>query len=163
MSDDENDEQRGNSGGGASDLDARWLELMESARLLKQLSDSDIFSAAWEGKARLVQAHLDSDAGGVSALDDSEFGGGYFALHYAAYNGHDEVVSLLLAAGAARDERTADGLTPLFLAAQQGRASTVKLLLEAGADLSATANEHAVCAADAAKGHRKVQQSVESV
>jgi cytohesin len=55
-------------------------------------------------------------------------------LHVAAEYGHDDVVRLLLEAGAAIDSRRIEGLTPLHLAASYGRFPVVKRLLAAGAN-----------------------------
>lgn len=59
---------------------------------------------------------------------------GWTPLHYAATNGHLEIMSVLLENYAYIDAASPNGTTPLMMAAQYGTPSAVKLLLEAGAD-----------------------------
>jgi uncharacterized protein len=63
--------------------------------------------------------------------------GGKTPLHYAARDGHAEVVRLLLDAGAAIDDRDPNDITPLLLAASNDRVAVAKLLVERGADIQA--------------------------
>lgn len=53
----------------------------------------------------------------------------------AAYRGHEEVVQVLIAAGADLEATGTDGQTPLHLAAQKKHEHIVKMLLKAGAQL----------------------------
>jgi len=59
---------------------------------------------------------------------------GWAPLHYAATNGHIDVMNLLLDENAYIDAASPNGTTPLMMAAHYGTPSAVKLLLEAGAD-----------------------------
>ena len=59
---------------------------------------------------------------------------GWAPLHYAATNGHLEVMKLLLDEHAYIDAASPNNTTPLMMAARYGTPSAVKLLLEAGAD-----------------------------
>lgn len=59
---------------------------------------------------------------------------GWTPLHYAATNGHLEVLHLLLEENAYIDAASPNNTTPLMMAAHYGTPSAVKLLLEAGAD-----------------------------
>jgi ankyrin repeat protein len=52
----------------------------------------------------------------------------------AAEQGHTEILTALLAGGAAVDVRNALGNSALIFAVQRGRAAAVKVLLDAGAD-----------------------------
>ncbi len=64
---------------------------------------------------------------------------GYSSLSWAC-NGEgnmDEIVKLLIGAGAAVDERLRDSSTPLMSACLRGNVSLVKILLNAGADVNA--------------------------
>lgn len=63
---------------------------------------------------------------------------GYCPLHYAAREGHADIVQLLLAAGADPNAATRAGrATPLHRAAYTGSAAVVRLLLSGGADPTA--------------------------
>ena len=59
---------------------------------------------------------------------------GWTPLHYAATNGHLEIMSVLLEESAYIDAASPNGTTPLMMAAQYGTPAAVQLLLEAGAD-----------------------------
>jgi len=59
---------------------------------------------------------------------------GWTPLHYAATNGHLEIISLLLENHAYIDAESPNGTTPLMMAAFYGTPAAVKLLLESGAD-----------------------------
>ncbi|KAF5829326.1 ankyrin repeat-containing domain protein, partial [Dunaliella salina] len=54
-------------------------------------------------------------------------------LWTASFNGHREVVHLLLNKGAVVDKANNAGATPLFVASQQGHMDVSRLLLERGA------------------------------
>ena len=53
---------------------------------------------------------------------------------YAVEGGHDEIVEMLLEAGASLDRRNPSEETALHLAARHGRTTSARLLLRAGAD-----------------------------
>jgi TonB family protein len=53
---------------------------------------------------------------------------------YAVEGGHDDIVELLLEAGASVDRQDESGETALHLAARHGRTAAARLLLQAGAD-----------------------------
>ncbi len=55
-------------------------------------------------------------------------------LHYAASNGHTDVIRLLLENHAYIDAESPNGSTPLMMASQYGNPQSVKLLLDEGAD-----------------------------
>lgn len=59
---------------------------------------------------------------------------GWAPLHYAATNGHLEIMDLLLENHAYIDAESPNGTTPLMMAALYGTTPAVKLLLDAGAD-----------------------------
>ncbi len=59
---------------------------------------------------------------------------GMTALHWAAAQGHNNIVKLLLDFGANVNLQNAEGNTPLHLAARNGNLSVVKLLLARGAN-----------------------------
>ena len=60
---------------------------------------------------------------------------GKVALHAAAYQGHEDMVQVLLSAGADLEAVGNDGTTPLYLAAQQKHKGVVQILLQKGAHL----------------------------
>jgi ankyrin repeat protein len=68
---------------------------------------------------------------------DARSNKGKTALHYAAANGHSEVIKTLLEGGATVDVRDRDGHTPLMLAANYGCNSCVGFLVEYGGDPNA--------------------------
>ena len=75
---------------------------------------------------------------------------GWTALHYAATNGHLEVMTLLLDSHAYIDAASPNGTTPLMMAAHYGSAAAARLLLEAGAD-PLLKNEQGLSAIDFAR------------
>jgi ankyrin repeat protein len=79
---------------------------------------------------------------------------GWAPLHYAAANGHDDIVKLLLDHSAYVDAGSPNGTTPLMMAARGGHISTVKLLLDNGADLNVK-NQIGMNALDFAKQYKE--------
>lgn len=65
---------------------------------------------------------------------------GYTPLHRAAYSGHVDAVSALLAAGSKVNPHTIDGWTPLHSACRWSRVNVASLLLRHGAELNAQTN-----------------------
>jgi uncharacterized protein len=59
------------------------------------------------------------------------------ALHYAAREGHTDIVELLLSHGARIEEPEANGVRPLLLAILNDHAQTARYLIEHGADVNA--------------------------
>jgi len=57
-------------------------------------------------------------------------------LHYAAANGHTEIVKVLVDKGANVDARDLAGHTPIMLAAIYGCNKTIQVLLDGGANPS---------------------------
>jgi len=95
--------------------------------------DGPVADAAMGGDVEQVRILL-RRGGDVNAAQ----GDGMTALHWAARNGHDELVQVLIYAGANLAAVTRlGGYTPLHMAAGGGRAVAVETLLAAGADRQA--------------------------
>ncbi|XP_049946545.1 poly [ADP-ribose] polymerase tankyrase-1-like [Schistocerca serialis cubense] len=99
----------------------------------RSLSDAErgrrLIEAAHKGAVEEVRALLAAGAD-VGARS----GGGFTALHWAAWRGHAAVVRLLLSAASDPNARTQCGQTPLHYAAYYGHAEAAAALLQAGAD-----------------------------
>lgn len=88
--------------------------------------ESPLMLAALKGLAGFCQQLIDKGADVNKP--------GWTPLHYAATNGHLEIMTLLLDKYAYIDAASPNGTTPLMMAAHYGTPAAVKLLLEAGAD-----------------------------
>ena len=92
----------------------------------------------------LIDAVKRGDVAAVRALvqrkaDVNQPGGdGMTPLHWATFDGNNEIASVLIKAGAKLNARSSRGLTPLLLAADNSDGSLIRLLLEAGADPNQT-------------------------
>jgi ankyrin repeat protein len=75
-----------------------------------RISDEDVRIAAYEGKMGTVRDAIESGSD-VNVTDPEK---SLTALHMAAYNGHSEIVKLLIDHGATIDCRDAEGKTPLI-------------------------------------------------
>lgn len=93
---------------------------------LDTASENAMMLAALQGDIDLVRRLIDKGAEVNKA--------GWAPLHYAAANGHDEVVQLLVDHSAYIDAGAPNGTTPLMMAARGNHISTMKVLLDAGAD-----------------------------
>ena len=100
----------------------------------------EIIKAAKSGDAERVSALLANDKSLVKARDKD----GSTPLHCAVWKGHQQVVALLLKAGAdvnAQNENDHWGTTPLHAAAHANQAAIAQLLIDYGADVQATDRE----------------------
>jgi cytohesin len=96
-----------------------------------------IHDAARNGDLAAVQAELDK---GVDVDEGDDSWPEMTPLHYAADEGHTEVVELLIANGADVNAKDEEGWTPFHLAAYWGGKDIVELLIAAGADVNAKNN-----------------------
>lgn len=101
-----------------------WPKVNIEART--ERDESPLMLAAFKGLTDLCRQLIGRDAD-VNRP-------GWTPLHYAATNGHLEVIDLLLQHHAYIDTTSPNGTTPLMMAAHYGTPQAVKLLLEAGAD-----------------------------
>ncbi|MBC8737939.1 ankyrin repeat protein [Paraburkholderia sp. Clong3] len=126
-----------------------------AALLANPKTDIEIQDKA--GENALMMASLVGDLNLVNLLiaKDAEVNKkGWAPLHYAAANGHDDIVKVLLDHSAYVDAGSPNGTTPLMMAARGGHVSTVKLLLDNGADLSVK-NQIGMTALDFAKTYKE--------
>lgn len=100
----------------------------------RHLMSAALFSASAWGDTRQVKLLL---ALGASPNAMELDGDSHTALMEAVYHDHNDVVNILLAAGADINQDSGDcrGVTPLTAAASMGRADLVKLFLDRGAKI----------------------------
>lgn len=97
-----------------------------NAEVRNAADESALMLAALKGELALCQSLIKKGADVNKP--------GWAPLHYAATNGHLDIMNLLLEKNAYIDAASPNGTTPLMMAAHYGTESAVKLLLEAGAD-----------------------------
>ncbi|KAK3101776.1 hypothetical protein FSP39_006268 [Pinctada imbricata] len=90
--------------------------------------------AAENNKADVVQDLIKEEKDLVNSTDSDM----YTPLHRACYNGHTDMVRLLLANGANIEAKTIDGWHPIHSAARWNQAQVISVLIENGADINAT-------------------------
>ena len=114
-----------------------------------------IHDAAGIGDEKLMRRLLRDKRVDISALTGKKT----TALHYAAMEGHANVVRMLLEVGAEIDARRDGGVTALHFAAERGREDVVRLLIEAGANVNAKRDDNATPRyLAAAANHESVQE-----
>lgn len=140
----------------------RVRELLAAGRSAATERSPDGFTAlhypAFFGPGEAATAsRLLLDAGAdVNARSANDFA--VLPIHSAVAGGHDDVVEILISAGADVNATQRHGWTPLHGAAQNGSLVTVERLLAAGADRAAR-NDDGVSAADLARaaGHPEIE------
>jgi uncharacterized protein len=126
-------------------------------QLLASNDKTDLEKLDASGENAMMLAALNGDATFVKLLIAKEAEvnkKGWTPLHYAATNGHDEIVKILLDNSAYIDAGSPNGTTPLMMAARGGHLSTCKLLLDEGADLRIK-NQIGMTAVDFAKKYNE--------
>ena len=79
----------------------------------------------------------------IGAGADVNYNNGATPLYMAAYYGHEQIVKMLIEAGADINVKCVVGWTALQIASARGDENIVKMLLKAGADINAkNNNEH---------------------
>ena len=97
-----------------------------NVNFLNSADESALMYAALKGHLAMAKSLISKDA------DVNKTG--WTPLHYAATNGHVDVIQLLLDNHAFVDAGSPNGTTPLMMAAQYGSPQAVKLLLDEGAE-----------------------------
>ncbi len=145
------DEERGDTG--------LILALRESSMkvfgVLLSVPEIDIEAKARNGDTALMIACFNGNKPAVDALlaKGAEVNRpGWTPLHYAAANGHNDIVKILLDKSAYIDAESPNKTTPIMMAARGGHIYTVKLLLDEGAD-AMLKNDLGMTAIDFAKKH----------
>ena len=117
----------------AADGDARKVAelLSEGGRVdARDQGFTPLLAATDEGHAEVCKLLIEKG----SDLEESDTDTQYTALHYAAINGHESLLQLLLSHNAEVNSRDRREATPLHLASQEGHLASVLTLLQAGAD-----------------------------
>lgn len=83
-----------------------------------------------------IEEILDIIKKNPNSVFESDLVEGYTALHYAAWDGKDQIVSLLLENGAKVDAKGTDGYTPFLLASNNNRLKSTDILVKNGADIN---------------------------
>ncbi|XP_070684233.1 ankyrin repeat domain-containing protein 49 [Pempheris klunzingeri] len=109
---------------------------LEKEETLRDKPQELILWAAENNRLSTVHKLLTTDALLVHCCDEDC----YTPLHRAAYSGHADMVSALLAAGSKVNSRTIDGWTPLHSACRWSRVTVASSLLQHGAELNAQTN-----------------------
>lgn len=108
-----------------------------AVRALAELRGTELDAATREGVNALMFAALHGELAVVRDLIGRKAEvnrRGWTPLHYAAANGHADVVRLLLEHHAYIDAESPNGTTPLMMAARQAQSTVVRLLIDEGAD-----------------------------
>lgn len=126
------------------------------AKLLIDTPNTDIEKVDAHDENAMMLAALNGDTDLVKALiaKGAEVNKkGWAPLHYAAANGHDDIVRLLIDNSAYIDAASPNGTTPLMMAARGNHVTTMKVLLDGGADAKLK-NQIGMTALDFAKRYQ---------
>ena len=131
-----------------------WKELL----IEKPVNEKKLYDASKEGDTEVVMKLCNNPVVDVNVEITLRWNGHYSTpLIEAARGGHEEVIRVLLKAGAVVNRTVQLGMSPLHLAARYGHIDIVRLLLESGAEPN-HANIGGVTALQIAvkKGHHRV-------
>ena len=112
---------------GSEEVAAYLVEAGAGLDRRNRYGETSLMLAAINGRLQMCKMLIDNDA----EFDHD----GWNPLIYAATNGHDSIVALLLTLDVDIDAASDNGTTALMMAAGGGHLSTVKLLVRNGADL----------------------------
>ena len=112
---------------------AFFMSFLTSPASAVQGPDQQLFNEALYGKAENVRVLLKKGANPNAALGSAR----QTVLMAAASRGNVEVLQILLAAGAAVNERDQSKVSALMLAALSSSGESVELLMQSGADVNA--------------------------
>lgn len=122
------------------------LDNRANALRRNRYGDSALMLAALLGHKEVIQLMLERK---VEINHD-----GWNALHYAAFEGRSDIVTLLIAAGADINLKAPNSQSALMFAAKRGHLDTVRVLVGANADLTLNDPEEGTAVAMAKKaGH----------
>lgn len=131
-------------------------DLKKLLALIKKGADIDsrnpyggtaLMIAGKRGFSNIVKALLENGANPNAVMSPpKDPNQTYTALHSAAQESNNEIVDLLIRAGAKVNAATGYGETPLISAALYGNDSTVNVLLQHGADKSKATREYKTAA-----------------
>ena len=114
---------------------AAWYNEMEVVELLLKFeADVNIRNKKrMESYKGVTEKAFHGPVSGLSKKHAIRNAWGKSALHAAAYRGHEDMVQMLLSAGADLEAVGNDGTTPLHLAERQNHKGVIQILLKAGA------------------------------
>lgn len=107
---------------------------------------ADLLRRSPQGDSALMMASLKGHLGVARILVDRGAPvkqDGWAPLHYAAFEGRDQVVRYLLDKGADKDAPAPNGYTALMLAARNGHTEAARILLQDDADFRVTSPDGA--------------------
>ncbi len=103
----------------------RWMEKFDP-----------LLIAAHEGEAAEVKKLLEKGSN-IKVTASYKHVNGWTALHFAAQEGHEKIIELLIAKGADINQKDkVQQRTPLHLASAQGMTKAVNMLIAKGADVN---------------------------
>ena len=115
---------------GHADMVTMLLERKASVARQTPAGDTALLMASLGGHLDVVKLLVEAGA-------PVQGGKGWQPIHYAAFNGANDVVAYLLDHGADKDAiAPANEFTPLMLAVRNGHGDTAQLLLSRGSDLA---------------------------